>query len=94
MYPLESHPGAKEQSISVICDDKGFDDLHGGYSSENQCSKGRAMVEETISFLTKKGISSTPTYIFPDGLYSSGLLQEAALRRRLGLSAGGTGKQP
>jgi len=89
MFPLANHKGAKEQCVSVICDKKGFDDLHEGYSSDNQCAEGVAKVEETVKFLSGKGIGSTPTYIFPDGLPQSGLLQEAPLRQRLGLGVKG-----
>lgn len=87
MFPLDNHKGAKEQTIAVICDGKGFDELEANYTSENQCAEGKAKVEETIAFLRKKGIGSTPTYIFPDGLYSAGALTEAPLRSRLGIGA-------
>jgi protein-disulfide isomerase len=43
--------------------------------------------------LARKGITGTPTYIFPDQRYHSGLLDEAELRRRLGLPAGGADQQ-
>ncbi len=89
MFPLANHKGAKEQCISVICDKKGFDDLHDGYSSDNQCAEGTAKVEETVKFLSGKGIGSTPTYIFPDGLSQSGLFKEDPLRQRLGLGVKG-----
>lgn len=89
MFPLPSHKGAKEQCVSVICDKKGFDALHENYLSDNQCAEGVAKVEETVKFLSGKGIGSTPTYIFPDGLPQAGLLQEAPLRQRLGLGAKG-----
>ncbi len=85
MFPLDSHPGALEQCVSVICDNKGFGDLHGGYRSENQCEEGTKLVADTVDFLRSKGVSSTPTYIFPDGLPRPGLLQEDALRERLGI---------
>ena len=64
MFPLDSHPEAKTKCVSVICDDKSFDDLESGYTSENQCAEGVAKVEETITYLRRKGIGSTPTYIF------------------------------
>ena len=87
MVPLPSHSGAKEQTVSVICDGRSFEDLDQGYRSENQCEEGRKLVEETVAFLQSKGIGSTPTYIFPDGLYQPGLLEADALRERLGLAA-------
>ena len=88
MFPLDSHKEAKPQSISVVCDKKSFSDFHGGYRSDNQCAEGKALVEETVSFLRKKGISSTPTYIFGDGRYHSGLLQKEALLGILGIESG------
>lgn len=86
MFPLDSHPQAKPKCVAVICDEKGFEDLDSGYTSENQCDEGVAKVEETIAYLRKKGIGSTPTYIFTDGLYQSGLLAADPLRNRLGIA--------
>ena len=85
MFPLDNHEGAKEECISVICDNKSYEDLDNNYRSENQCEEGKAQVEETLAFLRNKGIGSTPTYIFPDGQYQSGLLQEEPLRQILGM---------
>lgn len=94
MFPLDSHPEARGQTIAVICDGKGFHDLHGGYSSDNQCEEGTKKVDETLAFLKGKGIGSTPTYIFTDGLTQSGLLEADALRKRLGIAAPEAGKSP
>ncbi len=85
LFPLSSHKGAKEQSISVICDNKSLEEFEGGYRSANQCPQGAGVVETTISLLKQKGITGTPTYIFSDRRYHSGFLDEAELRRRLGL---------
>lgn len=85
LFPLKFHKGAKEQSIAVLCDNKGLAGLHDGYTSENQCAEGTRKVEDTLAFLSKKGISGTPTYIFTDGRYHSGLMREAQLRAALGL---------
>ena len=87
MYPLDIHKGAREMCIAVLCDKKGFDDLENGYTSENQCAAGAKKVDATIALLSGKGISGTPTYIFPDGRFQPGLLDADALRRRLGISA-------
>jgi thiol:disulfide interchange protein DsbC len=87
MFPLDSHPGAREQCVSVICDEKSFHELHEGYTSDNQCEEGTKIVDDTIAFLKEKGISSTPTYIFADGLFQPGLLQADQLRTRLGIQA-------
>ena len=94
MFPLDSHPKAKLKCISVICDKKGFEDLDSGYTSDNQCDEGVAMVEDSIAFLRKKGIGSTPTYIFPDGLYRSGVLPAEQLRSLLGIAAAEEEKKP
>ena len=84
-YPLPSHKGAKEQCISIICDKKGLEGLEKGYKSENQCADGVKRVEESLAFFQKKGIASTPTFIFSDGIVVAGLIPEEALRQRLGL---------
>ncbi len=83
LLPLESHRGAKEQCISVVCDKKGLEDFEKGYRSENQCEDGRILVGSTVDFLKKKGISATPTYIFSDGRVHIGLLRSADLERWL-----------
>jgi len=94
MFPLDSHPEARGQCIAVICDGKNFHDLHEGYSSDNQCEEGTKKVDETIAFLKSKGIGSTPTYIFSDGLYQSGMLQADVLKNRLGIAAPEAEKSP
>jgi thiol:disulfide interchange protein DsbC len=91
LFPLKSHQGAKEQSVAVICDNKSLEDFDGGYHSDNQCDQGVEIIEKTIRLLDQKGITGTPTYIFPDRRYHSGVLDEAELRRRLGLGAPTTG---
>jgi thiol:disulfide interchange protein DsbC len=85
MFPLPMHKGAREQCIAVVCDKKGFDDLEGGYKSDNQCADGVKLVDGTIALLSSKGISGTPTYLFADGRFQSGVLEPDALRKRLGL---------
>jgi thiol:disulfide interchange protein DsbC len=84
-YPLPSHKGAKEQCVAFLCDKKGIGDWEKGYKSESTCPEGVKKVEDTLAWLQKKGIGSTPTFIFADGLFHSGLLPEEALRQRLGL---------
>ena len=87
MFPLPMHKGAREQCIAVVCDKKGFDDLENGYKSDNQCAEGAKMVDESIALLSSKGITGTPTYLFPDGRFQSGVLEADALRQRLGIAA-------
>ncbi len=85
-FPLDSHKGAREQCISILCDHKGIEGFDSGYRSDNQCSEGTQKVNNTIAFLKNKGINSTPTFIFMDGIYQSGVPTEEILRNRLGLT--------
>lgn len=87
LFPLDSHKDAIALSVSVICDNKSLEEFEGGYRSDNQCPQGVEIVAKTVRLLQGKGITGTPTYIFPERRYHSGLLDEAELRRRLGLSA-------
>jgi thiol:disulfide interchange protein DsbC len=86
LFPLGFHRGAKEQCISVVCDNKGLEGLDSGYESENQCQEGKNKIENTLRFLQQKGITAVPTYIFTDGQYHSGVLKEEVIKKRLGLS--------
>jgi thiol:disulfide interchange protein DsbC len=85
LFPLPMHKGAREQCVAVVCDKKGFADLEGGYKSDNQCADGAKLVDGTIALLQSKGINGTPTYLFSDGRFQSGVLEVDALRQRLGL---------
>ncbi len=78
-FPLDSHRGAREQCVSILCDQKGIEGYDTGYRSENQCPEGIKKVEQTMALMQKKGINSTPTFIFMDGIYQSGLLNEESL---------------
>ena len=85
MVPLPMHSGAREQCVAVVCDKKSFDDLENGYKSDNQCADGAKLVDETIALLSSKGITGTPTYLFSDGRFQSGVLEPDAIRQRLGI---------
>ena len=85
MFPLAMHKGAREQCISVICDKKSFEDLENGYKSDSTCAEGVKLVDGTVALLSSKGITGTPTYIFSDGKFQSGVLEPNALRQRLGI---------
>lgn len=89
LFPLDSHKGAREQSISTICDNKSLHEFESGYRSDNLCEEGTRKVDATRGLLSQKGVNGTPTYIFPDRRFHAGLLDEAELRRRLGLAAAG-----
>lgn len=94
LFPLQSHEGAFEQCVSVICDGKGLDEFENGYRSENQCEDGRLLVESTVDFLKKQGVNSTPTYIFSDGRFHGGLLKTAELLKRLDRARPATNDSP
>ncbi|MEJ5300964.1 MAG: DsbC family protein [Thermodesulforhabdaceae bacterium] len=74
LFPLSIHSGAKEQSISIICDKKGLPGLESGYKSENQCEEGKKKIEGAESFLQAKGVRGTPSYIFPNGKINIGMI--------------------
>ena len=88
LFPLDAHKGAKEQSVSTICDKKSLHEFENGYRSDNLCAEGTQKIEVTRELLSQKGVTGTPAYIFPDRRFHTGLLEEAELRRRLGLTAG------
>ncbi|OPX28829.1 MAG: hypothetical protein B1H08_05185 [Candidatus Omnitrophica bacterium 4484_171] len=85
IFPMPFHKGSKEQSISIVCDNKGLEGLMSQYRSRNQCQQGKDKIEKTILFLKHKRVTGVPTYIFPDGLYHSGAISEQELKRRLGI---------
>jgi thiol:disulfide interchange protein DsbC len=94
LYPLDSHKGAREQSVSTICDGKSLHDFENGYRSENLCPEGVRKIDTTRQILSQKGVNGTPTYIFPDRRFHTGLMEEAELRRRLGLATAGPVQTP
>jgi thiol:disulfide interchange protein DsbC len=94
LFPLDSHKGAREQSVSTICDNKSLHEFESGYRSDNLCGEGARKVDATRELLSQKGVNGTPTYIFPDRRFHSGLLEEAELRRRLGLATAGSAQKP
>jgi thiol:disulfide interchange protein DsbC len=87
MFPLAMHKGAREQCVAVVCDKKSFEELENGYTSDNQCAAGAKLVDDTVALLSGKGITGTPTYLFGDGRFQSGVLEADAVRQRLGLPA-------
>jgi len=93
-FPLDSYKDSRHRSISVICDKKSLVEFHNGYTSENQCADGIRIVDTTKEILSRKGVNGTPAYIFPDRRFHTGLLEEAELRRRLGLAATGPNQKP
>jgi thiol:disulfide interchange protein DsbC len=94
LFPLDSHKGAREQSVSTICDQKSLHEFENGYRSDNLCAEAARKIDATRELLSRKGVNGTPTYIFPDRRFHSGLLDEAELRRRLGLTTAGVAPKP
>ncbi len=74
LFPLSIHPGAYEQSVSIVCDKKGLQELESGYKSSNQCEEGKKKISEASTFLQAKGIRGTPSYIFSNGKVNVGLI--------------------
>jgi len=73
LYPLPIHPKAKPKAVALVCDKKGFDDLHKNVNTKNQCEKGKKAIEENIKFLGEIGVSGTPTVIGMNGKYIVGI---------------------
>lgn len=83
LSPLPMHEGAREQSIAMLCDEKGIEALEEGYESRSSCEKGIEKVDGTLAFLESKGVRATPTFIFPDGSVHKGLLAREEILKRL-----------
>ncbi|MGQ9749976.1 DsbC family protein [Desulfosoma sp.] len=83
LYPLPMHPGARESCIALICDKRGHEDFKNNYKSDNQCSEGTNKVDAAMKFMQAHGISGTPTYIFADGTFRSGVMDRTALENKL-----------
>ncbi len=84
LFPLEAiHPEARAKSVSIICDNKGYEGLKTGYKSKNQCEKGNKKIDETIKLMQRIGVRGTPTFVFPDGEIKSGVMQAEAILAKL-----------
>jgi thiol:disulfide interchange protein DsbC len=77
LYPLPIHPEAKPKSIAMVCDKKGYDDIHKKVSTKNQCEEGKKAIEKNLRFLQEIGVSGTPTVIGMNGKYIVGLPRSA-----------------
>ncbi len=73
LYPLPIHPQAKPKAIAMVCDKKGYDDIHKNVNTKNQCEKGKKAVEKNMKLLQEIGVSGTPTVIGMNGRYIVGL---------------------
>ncbi|MEJ5347426.1 MAG: DsbC family protein [Desulfosoma sp.] len=83
LYPLPMHPGARESCIALICDKKGHEEFKAHYKSDNQCQEGTDKIEAVMKFMQAHGIGGTPTYIFPDGTFRSGVMDRSSLENKL-----------
>ncbi len=83
LFPLPIHPGARESCIALICDKKGHDEFKSNYKSDNQCPEGTEKIDAVMKFMQAHGIGGTPTYIFSDGTFRSGVMDRPALENKL-----------
>lgn len=83
LFPLPMHPGARESCIALLCDKKGHDEFKNNYKSDNQCQEGTEKIDAVMKFMQAHGIGGTPTYIFSDGTFRSGVMDRAALENKL-----------
>ncbi|GAB6065144.1 DsbC family protein [Aquifex pyrophilus] len=72
-YPLPIHPKAKDKAVDIICSGKGYEYVHKDFEPKNLCEKGKEKVEKNIEFLSKLGVSGTPTLIGMNGKVQVGL---------------------
>jgi len=73
LYPLPIHPQAKPKAVAMVCDGKGYEDIHAELSTKNQCEEGKEAIEGNLKFLEEVGVSGTPTVIGMNGRYVVGL---------------------
>ncbi len=66
-FPLPIHPKAKPKAIDIICSGKGYEYVHKDFEPKNLCEKGKEKVEKNIRYLSKLGVSGTPTIIGQNG---------------------------
>ena len=72
-YPLPMHPKAKDKAIDIICSNKSYEYVHKDFEPKNLCEEGKKKVEENIKYLSKIGVSGTPTLIGMNGQVHVGL---------------------
>lgn len=73
-FPLPIHPNAKPKAIDIICSkNKKYEEIHSDFEPKNLCEEGKKKVEENIKYLSKIGVSGTPTLIGMNGKVIPGL---------------------
>ncbi len=73
LYPLPIHPKAKDKSIAMVCDKRGYDDMHTYKNTKNLCEEGKRAIEANVKLMEEIGITGTPTLIGMNGRYVVGL---------------------
>ncbi len=73
LYPLPIHPKAKDKSIAMICDKRGYDDMHTYENTKNLCEEGKRAIEANLKLMEELGVTGTPTLIGMNGRYIVGL---------------------
>jgi len=75
-YPLPIHPGADKKAASLICKKNvSYEEVHNGQrpSTEEVCKEGMEKVKKNMEYLSKLGVSGTPTLIGMNGKVLVGL---------------------
>jgi thiol:disulfide interchange protein DsbC len=73
LYPLPIHPEAKNKSIAMVCDKRGYDDMHTYKNTKNLCEEGKRAIEANVKLMEEIGVTGTPTLIGMNGKYVVGL---------------------
>ncbi|AAC07827.1 DsbC family protein [Aquifex aeolicus] len=73
-YPLPFHKGADEKAASLICKkDVKYEELHTKDKPEKVCEEGMEKVKKNVEYLSKLGVTGTPTLIGMNGKVLVGL---------------------
>ena len=85
LFPLQSHKGAKEQCVSVVCDKKDLAYFENGYRSKNQCEEGVMLIDATLDLLKKKGNKCDPNVYFQRRPFSQWTAEAAGPATTIGV---------
>jgi len=75
-FPLPFHKGADKKAASLICKKNvSYEEVHNGKKPDEKevCKEGLEKVEKNINYLSKLGVSGTPTLIGMNGKVLVGL---------------------
>ena len=76
LYSGSEHLDGRDVAASIMCDNKGYEELKADYKSITLCAAGYEKADATTAFLNSHGLIGTPGYIFPDGSYYYGILNK------------------